>query len=334
MNFRYRLQIGVMAILLTTSSMTSTSQLVTPIIKRALEGGLIGFSIAEAHPFNLPFLPGVIQNSCTLPQRPATSKVGREIEQLIQNFRNLEDRIKNPQAFVDALDEVLLKTKLAPILKCRDKLKAKTGLNYELRFQDPSLGNQAMNFGRIEERSGNGTNLKQILEFNLVKGVGLVIFVYLHELTHVCQAMEMQWLSSLYSFSKDENFIRNYVQMSMLGEIEAFYVMTLAFSELSAQAPGLCHEPNAYGVTLGTIYQAYEKALLRGHFAQQIVYDYASLGDDSSNWYAQNKKYLVQISSPETSYPYVDPPGKTFKLGRLDPSLIELVMRLGILVRE
>ncbi len=312
-----------------------------------------------------------IQKACTTPAQNSHkqgSSFSLLIEDVRRKFGRADARIANPRGFVASLDNVIAQSSFASTLKCRENLQ-KFGLVYHLRFLEPTLGEGSM---YIQSRAviaiSPGVDPEEIanpeavtLYFDLNKSVEKVFFVYLHELTHVCQAPNLEHLyvdfqKALGKLSAEKraawkNFESseftedpfppelkqvdeargNLARALMYGEIEAFYKMQLAYRDWVPQAPALCYEANQ-GPRDSPLYMAYvntETQLSRGFFAQSKLAAYDTPADIRHYAYATN--------SPLHRYPKLDPePGEEKEYSRpsMHPKLKARIEKLGILVRE
>jgi hypothetical protein len=264
----------------------------------------------------LRFEPGAIASACRANTPPATrTEIGDQLEKLIRDFSSAETRINSPEKFVAEIDAVLAKTRLAPILKCREQLNNSQGFAYALQFQDPARGNLSMKVTTEKIRVGSTKKLKKILKFNLVKSVEKVLFVYLHELMHVCQAPELEEFYSRYDADPQNlDFKGDVYRQRLLGEIEAYLVMNLAYTELVKYTPSLCVESGSTRrPTISEEYLESENALLNGSFAQTIISAYAET-------FKGHEEYILDQ-------------GK-FSLGKLNPKMKSKVETLGIFVND
>lgn len=283
---------------------------------------------SKATRFGLNFEPGAIASVC---QNPSYSKteIGDQLNQLIQDFSSKEARIKNPDKFVSAIDAVLSKTNLAPILKCRDQLNRTPGFIYALKFQDPSRGNLSMQVTTEEIGIGSEKKLKKTLEFNLIKSVEKVIFVYLHELTHICQAPEFEIIYSNYEAdSHNSELVGDIYRQKILGEVEAFLTMNLAYTELVKFTPALCMENgSAKSPTISEGYVDSENSLLDGSFAQTIIFGYA-------DYYKSHEEYILDANSSARDYKTAQLAEGKFSLKKLNPKMKAKIESLGIFVDD
>ncbi|OQW48823.1 MAG: hypothetical protein A4S09_13575 [Proteobacteria bacterium SG_bin7] len=229
--------------------------------------------VTFADTYGLKFEPGIIAKRCLDKNRPQTSsKVGKLLDQYKKDFSTQEMRAKEPANFVERIDAIIAQTKLAPILNCRARLAKTPGFSYELRFQDPALGNQSMQVVTEEVGSGSNRILKKILEFNLTKSAENVIFVYLHEMTHICQAQEFEETYRRFDADpKNKELLGDIYRAKLFGEIEAFFVMNLAYTELLKDSTAICEIQEA-GENLAKIYGESEDEILGGTFAQNYFW--------------------------------------------------------------
>jgi len=163
-----------------------------------------------------------MQNYCEKksPAVPATELSGL-LEKLQNDYANQEARVKDPTGFVAALDNVIAHSDFAGIPQCRDKIR-QAGYTFAMEFQNPADGDQSMAIETIEK--------KTTMYFNLTKSVQRVLFVYLHEMTHVCQVLE----------SDSQSTVGDTARFSIFGEIEAFLHMNLAYRYFLPMSPRLC----------------------------------------------------------------------------------------------
>lgn len=268
---------------------------------------LILFNLPSISTSANPFID-IINKSCLqLPTSAVDTEFSRLLNQIQNDFKDQDTRIKNPHEFVAALDEVISHSEFAYLLKCRNAI-AQHGYTYHLNFQNPSDGDQSMSV------LTNGQNVT--LNFNLTKSVQRVLFVYLHEMTHVCQTAERE----------NSESIGDYVRFSLFGEVEAFYNMQLAYRKFVSISPTLCM---AHGTSSdsskGNLNEAYldaERKIEQGIFAQSIVSGYMES-------YKNYEHELVDMNSPLLTYS--DPVTKaTFTLRSLDIRLANLIKRISI----
>lgn len=270
---------------------------------------VFGFTAGVAHAG--PYVD-LIERTCTQAAKPEPqSELSVLLNKVQEDFKDQETRVKNPTAFVAALDNVIAHSEFANIINCRESIK-QYGYTYQISFQDPAQGDQSMSV----DTNGN----KVTLNFNLTKSVQRVLFVYLHEMTHVCQTPERERSAS----------VGDYVRFSMFGEVEAFFNMQLAYRKFLPLCPRLCQ---AYGTSSdspqGHLSEAYidgERRLERGEFAQSIVNGYM-------DFYKDYQSEIVDLSSP--MHTYADPITKSqYQLHTLDARFKILVGRLPFSVVE
>lgn len=214
---------------------------------------------AEAAPgrLGLAYKAGVVARECA-PGAPAPSPspLGLAIDALETRWGSAAARARDPRGFVAALDHVISLSRFAPLLACRAAVSPRYA--YRVSFQPVARGEQDMEVGVSGRRL--------TLSFNLVKSVSRVLFVYIHELTHVCQTRENDRLF-------DEGRRAAIAQGFFLDEIEAFHMMDLAFVDFSRASHAVCAEPG--DSEFFKVYTDDEADLLGGVFAQRIVEDYA-----------------------------------------------------------
>lgn len=280
--------------------------------------------------FNLTFEPGIIAAQCRSKKESLKSEVGGLLDRLQREYATKEARIKNPEKFVASIDFIISKTRLAPILMCRDQLNATAGFSYALKFQDPKLGNLSMQVTTEEENNSTGRTFKKTLEFNLIKSVQKVIFVYLHELTHICQAPEFERIYTSYEADpKNTERIGDVYRQRILGEIEAFYTMNIAYTELVKFSSKLCEEEQIQSSqpSISEGYIQSEEALINGSFAQTIIFGYKET-------FKGHEEYILDLNSPLRDYKTTQLPEGKFLLNGLNRKLKAGIDKLGILVAE
>lgn len=281
---------------------------------------------------------GAIERVCIqqkAQRNSAPTELGKMLDSVQSRFIDEDRRAKDPALFVAALDEIIRRSEFAYILDCRERLNKDPKFSYQQRFQDRSLGDQSMAIQPTYNTLPDGSLHTAItLKFNLTKSVQRVLFVYLHELTHLCQMPEATRLTSNFTkaYEKGTNFEEadeargKHIRHRILGEIEAYYIMQLAYTSFVKQSPRLCEE--AAPTPDPKFYETYtvsENALVAGTFAQELVRDYTE--DDPSR-----KRFLVQHSSQPKQYS--TPGAPTFSLQKLHPDLRRDVEKLGIRVSE
>lgn len=205
-----------------------------------------------------------------------------------------------------------------------------TGFSYALKFQDPKLGNLSMQVTTEEENNSASRTFKKTLEFNLIKSVQKVIFVYLHELTHICQASEFERIYANYKADpKNTERIGDVYRQRILGEIEAFYTMNLAYSELVKFSSELCEEEQIQSSqpSISEGYIQSEEDLLNGSFAQTIIFGYKET-------FKGHEEYILDLNSPLRDYKTTQLPEAKFLLNGLNRKLKTGIYKLGILVAE
>ena len=281
-----------------------------------------------ANRFGFELEPGVIERECLSGQKAPQSEIGDQIEALISKYNNKYTRIDHPEDFVADLDAVIAKTKFAKVLNCRNIVNNTSGYRYAISFQDHMLGNQSMSV----EPSGRAGDRTITLNFNLVKSVQKVIFVYLHELTHVCQAIESDPIERRYQASGAS--AEEYFQDRLFGEIEAFSTMNLAFSEFSKYSHSICEEPaaQAAGIDIAKYYIGSENNWLNGTFAQSVINDMK----DMTNYKPPTQSiYFITNSNPVSYKNLEEAEGKQdYKLKKLNPKFKSKIEALGIEVKE
>lgn len=258
------------------------------------------------------------------------SEVSQLIDKLLTNYKSQEQRVKNRSQFVAALDQIISKTEFAYLLDCRNNLNKSKNFSYELVFQDLGRGNDSMSTNSFYLSRSDGSLFTNVqLEFNLVKAANSVLFVYMHELKHVCQAVEAAKLRAQVLKQSNENTIGDEIRFGYFQEVEAFYTMQLAYRSLVQKNKKLCgynsweHPPD-----LSAFYEMYVKSeisLAKGAFAQPIIYGY-SLEIPSDN------RFIFDTNSP--LHEYNDPEYGKFLLRRIHPKLKELLGRLPISIVE
>lgn len=309
-----------------------------------------------------------IQNVCANKAAPDNTQtdIYKMIDKMLVDFKDQNQRVKNRVQFVSALDQIIANSKFAYLLKCRDDLNAMKDFSYELVFQDLKRGNDSMAINPVYSASrSTGLISTQIqLEFNLVKAANSVLFVYMHELKHVCQAVEA---AKLYSntfniertlsaqetnqynalvktqkikttgifptpkLQKLDDAIADENRFRYFGEVEAFYTMQLAYRSLVQVNKKLCgyetwqHPPDV--ANFYDIYVGTERGLSAGIFAQPIVFGY--LPEDRSE-----DRFVLDLKSQQHNYTDPDS-GENFVLRRLHPKLKNLISsRLPISIVE
>ncbi len=252
-----------------------------------------------------------IHNYCVKQSTPQIqTDLSRMLDEIQEKYQHAENRSKYRKLYVAALDEIILNSEFAEILDCREKVH-QHGFVYRLAFLEPE------NDSPMQVRVNNipGLNRAVTLMFSLVKSVQAALFIYLHELVHVCQTIERL-------AARAGDFDR----LAIFGEIEAFYKMTLAYRSFVPTSPGLCrsvHKDMKGTWVQHPLYESYlsaERSLEAGSFSQGIVKDYIG---------HYRKDEIVMADSPEHDYAHGD-----FKLNSLRPELISLIQRLKIKVIE
>jgi len=260
----------------------------------------------------------LIRETCSQPNR-SSPVVSNELAVLLNkvqdDFKDRESRIKNKEAFVFALDQVLTKSKFAQIAECRQGIEGH-GYKYMLRFIDPLEKDAVM---AVEKTSDK----KVILHFNLNKPVQRVLFTYLHEMSHVCQIPEMLGSRS----------VGDVIRLSMFGEVEAFHNMSLAYREFLSLSSRLCREEgiekDAPSSPLFEFYIGQENSMTKGSFAQEILHSYMK----DTSIYKKFEAELLNLKSPLHEYFSQEDKAK-FQMHSLDARLKQLLQRLPISVTE
>lgn len=312
-------------------------------------------TVTSAELVNVSFKPGLIESQCSskLLENTSVSDLGDSLKKLQQEYSTTRSRTEQPEAFVASIDAAISKSKFAPLLECRNHLAKTPGFSYQLVFQDPSHGDLSMQVRQEKGKVVSGNSITNvILYFNLIKTVERVIFVYLHELTHVCQAIDSTNIYNEYEaskklFSKDElkaippegptkksldgNLDTRYSQLDLalkkafqnnfLNEIKAFYIMQLAYTEFVKASPNLC--TNSFeSKELAESYMASERRLIDGIFAQAIIHHYMRS-------YSSKEEYLLVPDSKPIHYNRLD-----FSMKSLNPDFKQAIKNIGIQVTE
>jgi hypothetical protein len=252
----------------------------------------------------------LIRRVCQQPTPPASqTELGRLLEKVQDDFKDEDARVKKRESFVKALDEVIARTSLARIARCPEEI-AMEGYSYKLSFHDPAEGNKNMTVGQ------NGKEVT--LTFNLTKSVQRVLFTYLHEMTHVCQAPRLRTSTS----------VGEVVRLKMQGEVSAYYNMLLAYRELLPLSPRLCRDEGgrAGPDPLHDFYLEMEKSLEDGSFAQVVVDAYMPT-------YKKFEAELLDLTSPVHEY-YSPELKAKFQMHSLNRRFKELLRELPISLVE
>jgi len=268
-----------------------------------------------------------INRACSQ-KKETTSALGKLIDKTMAEFSSQDARVMNAKQFISALDQIIAKSSFSYLLQCRENLKQTDGFSYKLIFQDPKLGNQSMGINPYYSRT-NGKVLVDIeLEFNLTKAANSVLFVYMHELQHLCQAVEAAKIATPHLGSKKSS--ADEIRFRLFGEVESFYTMQMAYRSLVQESTKLCgFEPNEHPPDVDAFYEIYagsEKQLDKGMYAQFIVWDY--LPEDGSEDFAalDMNSHKIEYTDPDSD--------ELFTLRKLHPKLIALLNRLPISIIE
>lgn len=265
-----------------------------------------------------------VATNCEKPQTVVQSPLAIAIEELIGRYSDVQKRVSDSSGYIFALDKVIQASSFAHILKCRETLNRTTNSDYAIEFlpiDDPG------NIQVLPAWVHTPWRGKVTLRMHLGLPPEGAIFGYLHELTHVCQQPKEQELrrqiSILPGFGKSQREIHS--RYRILGEIEAFRNMMLAYAELTAATPAVCRissQPNT-----GTpLYQSLTPILQlfgKGMFAQRFINSYRKNNPYSYSWFLKN--------SPPHEYVLHD---TRFILPTLNPQLKIEIEELGISVVE
>ncbi len=241
------------------------------------------------------------------------------------NYASEAQRRGNPETFVQTLDAVIAQSPFNHLLECRDRLRADPGFSYGLHFLGEDEGTM-MSVSRRREFQGLSARVSVTLNFNLKASPQKVLFVYLHELTHVCQDHRWAELHRQYDLLQslppafmggmgvnpyvprclDEEQVSrpmpevraDYERHRKLGEVEGFFTMVQAYTHFTSVDPAYCHEGTGDHPGMMNGYMEMENKINQGFFAQDIIVRYH--GDNDSQEVASA---LFDLHAPRRLYP-------------------------------
>jgi hypothetical protein len=266
-----------------------------------------------------------------------------------KNYVTESQRRADPNAYVQAMDALISKGPFKSLLECRDKLKSDNEFDYRLHFLEPSEGT-TMSVSRTRPMSGMQSTLMIQLSVNLKSSPQKVFFIYIHELTHVCQAHRWAKLHTNYDLiealpqsftngagmmaahpdcpqdSKSSSQIKaDYYRHRKFGEVEGFYTMTKAYQHYTELDPSFCHggkEDKNQNLFEG--YLEMEKMIDQGYFSQDIILKYHE--DDKNK--EEVAPALYNQNSPSLLYP------DGVSRPKLNEEMIKLIKDAGMPVIE
>lgn len=245
------------------------------------------------------------------PRAFPASELGNRLEAVQNDFPTVQARVADPAGYMEALDRVIAASDYAYLLDCRG------AAPYSVVFNDVAAGEGTMSVHPKVSSAGALTGVE--MRFDLVKNVQRGLIVYIHELTHVCQAPELARRMG----RRDEGAVSRW---HVFGEIEAYARMAEAFAALVRHSARLCREEGrANPGDLGEVYGEMMDTLAAGTHAQMnVAAMFESRPEELAHWF--------DLTQPKVRY--VDRLGDPFELHRLHPELRALVEGAGIPLRE
>jgi hypothetical protein len=275
-------------------------------------------------------------------------------------FSTEAQRRADPVSYVQAMDRMISSGPFKSLLDCRDRLKADPQFRYNLRFLRENEDG-TMLVRRTRQNEGSGARVSIELLFNLKGSPQKIFFVYIHELTHVCQ--DYRWADLQAKFDLIEllpqNFMggmgmmmappsnagceglqkypdahratsnseirADYVRHRKLGEVEAFYAMTRAYQHYTGVDPSFCRDGKEDKNS--NMYEGYlemERMIDQGFFAQDIIVKYHE--EDGNK--EETASALYDLNSPQRLYP-----DKVLR-PTLNPAMRDLIREAGMPVIE
>lgn len=288
------------------------------------------------------------------------TRLGQALNDLQDRFQTVESRLAQPEKFVEALDEVIRESDYANILECRDRILKDPRFDFEIKFMDPDDNSSMRVDSKYSRVSTNEVHTRAHLVFDIKNDVQGVLFVYLHELTHLCQGHRLSqlWLDhkntqdgltnkqirALYklsdvdwkSFDAKTQELMSIADKAMgaynryvaFMEIEAFTNMALAYDYFLKYSPRLCRtEPD--GDELFSSYQRLFDGLNSGAAPVMFVNGTAHYQDD--HFYNVDRYLFDPNAGPKE---YLLPSGRLMKANPVHPDLKKMIKDFGIPVKD
>ena len=305
----------------------------------------------------------VIVQTSAQAESPIETNCAGKVDSFPQEFANFStesQRRANPSLYVQTMEKMIRNGPFKQLLDCRDQLQADPQFKYNLRFLGENEG-LTMSVKRNRKYEGLSARAAIELSFNLKSSPQRTLFVYIHELTHVCQAYrwadlqakydiaeslpkifsggmlmappgfnsngcsESSAITNLSSAQSRSEVKDNYYRHRKLGEVEAFYNMTKAYEHYTNVDPSFCKNTKDGGENQDEGYLKMEKMINQGYFAQDIIVNYHE--DDKINK-EEIAAALFDLNSPQRMYPdQVSRPA-------LNPSMLDLIKKAGLPVIE
>lgn len=264
-----------------------------------------------------------IQKNCSSENREQ-STLSSLLETFQDKFKDVEYRNQHPAEMVRALDEIIYQSPFASILKCRDDLIFSNHI-YNITFLNPSDEDQTMSVETLPRASG----ISMVnLGFSTKKSAQNILFVYLHELTHVCQINTLEEkLTASVNSTEGREAIADFYRYQRFQEVEAFYKMHEAYKFLTAKSPRLCMEesnlePGEDAKLFPSYAEGFEE-IDRGTFAQQIILAYHLFED--IEFQGNEKSFLFDLSSPLYTFRAAIP-GESMTTHSLHPLMKKMII--------
>lgn len=282
-----------------------------------------------------------------------------KISKLHNQFGSQKQREEAPEKLISLLDGILLSSPFSSIIKCKEQIKSDPNFDFRIKFQDVSEGNQNMAVKTDYLGSGEELITRLNLEFNLVKSAQRVLFVYLHEMVHVCQrynstakikqqrkkswkklsleeqgtykkASSEDWgsinASSAERLNSFEHIDGEFSRWSFYGEIEAFYYAQKAYGYFTERSPRFCYDENLkdYNNPKIDLYEVYIRSELKlksGTFSQVIVQWYLK-------FYKPKLRFIFNLASQSKVFNSFE--GTRFKMKEYNSQFRKLLRRIKI----
>jgi hypothetical protein len=282
------------------------------------------------------------------------SKLSSLLEKLQSDFKKPETRIENPDAYVTAMNEVIKASAYSYLLECPKTWESLKGHKYKIGFL-PVDSNAPMSVGP----SDDGKELE--LKVNVSASTQRVLFGYMHELLHVCQAPNVEkieteiaraqknvpaekmksidWsgdfsgvspkVSSYEAVMAYDRALQERYRAHTLNEILAHNLMRVAFTDFIKYSPRLCTEDlvgdKRPKKELYEVYSFYSDIYDKGQFPQHAV-----------SWYSASlykPSAIFDLKSAEVNFEASEFAPK-FSQHRLNPLFANQIRNQGLLLTE
>jgi hypothetical protein len=247
-----------------------------------------------------------------------TSALSSLLEASQTQFATPEQRLKNPDGYVSAFNEILKVSGYDFLFKCVEDWKSVPGNSFKVTTFDISkTHDHGMQLGGDKD-----LDLKLDLHTSFQK----TFFAYAHELLHVCQESPKR---ALYTQGQEQDF-EQFNRSLFLGEFEAFVLMEKLYDDLLPHSRRLCFEETADRIDkskqLYLLYAEGKKEFLAGTFPQRMFENY-------KEYYKSNLAGVLDLNSTVITY-RASILGPEFKQKCFTPEMFKALEEDGIPIQK